>query len=256
MNRFEHQSIVVTGAAQGIGAAITRLLLQEGADVFALDNNAQALAALADEQRSPRLHPKVVDITRPHEVEVAIAAIDNQYPLTGLVNNAGVLVAKSIATTSAEEWQTTFEVNVHGTFFVSRAVASRMAERGQGAIVTVASNAGSTPRINMGAYCSSKAAAAMLTRCIGLEFAAQGIRCNVVSPGSTRTSMLATIAGEGPQTEQRIIAGDPGQYRLGIPLQKIAEPQDIAAVVAFLLSGDANHITLQNLVVDGGATFE
>ncbi len=256
MNRFEHQSIVVTGAAQGIGAAITRLLLQQGADVFALDSNAQALAALADEQSSPRLHPKVVDITRPHEVEQAIAAIDNQYPLTGLVNNAGVLVPKSIATTSAEEWQTTFAVNVHGTFFVSQAVATRMAERGRGAIVTVASNAGSTPRINMGAYCSSKAAAAMLTRCIGLEFAARGIRCNVVSPGSTRTPMLANLAGEGPKTDQRIIAGDPGQYRLGIPLQKIAEPQDIAAVVAFLLSSDANHITLQNLVVDGGATFE
>ncbi|QXH80035.1 2,3-dihydro-2,3-dihydroxybenzoate dehydrogenase [Pseudomonas salmasensis] len=256
MSRFQHQSIVVTGAAQGIGAAITRLLLQEGAEVFALDNNAQALAVLADEQRSLKLHPKVVDITRAHEVESAIAAIDNHYPLDGLVNNAGVLIPKSIATTSAEEWQKTFEVNVHGTFFISQAVATRMAARGQGAIVTVASNAGSTPRVNMGAYCASKAAAAMLTRCIGLEFAAQGIRCNVVSPGSTRTPMLANLAGEGTQTEQRIIAGDPAQYRLGIPLQKIAEPQDIAAVVAFLLSRDANHITLQNLIVDGGATFE
>lgn len=256
MNRFENQAIVVTGAAQGIGEAITRLLLAEGAWVYALDCNAQALTILADEQRSPRLSATVVDITRPDDVEAAIASIDAEHPLDGLVNNAGVLIPKDIASTTTADWLKTFEVNVHGTFFVSRAVAVRMAERGRGAIVTIASNAGSTPRVNMGAYCSSKAAAAMLTRCMGLEFASRGLRCNVVSPGSTRTPMLASLTGEGPETDQRLIEGDPRLYRLGIPLQKLAEPGDIAAAVAFLLSRDAHHITLQNLVVDGGATFE
>jgi 2,3-dihydro-2,3-dihydroxybenzoate dehydrogenase len=123
--------------------------------------------------------------------------------------------------------------------------------RGAGAIITVSSNAGGVPRTNMAAYAASKAAATMFTRCLGLELARSGIRCNVVSPGSTGTAMQQVL-GAAPEA---VIAGDPGSYRVGIPLGRIADPADIADAVVFLASDQARHITMQDLYVDGGATL-
>jgi 2,3-dihydro-2,3-dihydroxybenzoate dehydrogenase len=123
-----------------------------------------------------------------------------------------------------------------------------------GAIVTVASNAATTPRARMSAYAASKAASTMFTKCLGLEVAKHGIRCNVVAPGSTDTPMLHSMWGDeaGPQAT---IGGDPDTYRLGIPLRKLARPADIAEATVFLLSDQAAHITLHSLTVDGGASL-
>lgn len=255
MKRFDDKIVVVTGAAQGIGAAVCQVLLDEGAQVYALDANEQVLGAMLDAAQSTRLEAIVLDITDPIQVDSVIERIAAQGRIDGLVNAAGVLYPGMLEETVVSDWKRTFDVNVHGTFHVSRAVATFMREQASGSIVTVASNAASTPRVNMGAYCASKAAAAMLTRCLGLELACHGIRCNVVSPGSTRTPMLRDLAGEGAATEQRLVAGDAAAFRLGIPLGKIAAAQDIASVIAFLLSSQAGHVTLQDLVVDGGATF-
>ncbi|WP_211243498.1 SDR family NAD(P)-dependent oxidoreductase [Chitiniphilus eburneus] len=255
--RFSNRAVLVTGAAQGIGAAIARQLLAEGAVVHAVDRNGTALAQWLETQ-SPapgRLFGHVLDIGQPAAVRDTVATIDAAGPLYGLVNCAGVLSPASLLDTAAEDWLHTFEVNVHGTFHVSQAVARWMVGRGEGAIVTVASNAGLTPRVDMGAYCASKAAAAMFTRCLGLELGRHGIRCNVVSPGSTRTPMLQSLLDDNADATRWLIDGDPARYRTGIPLRKVAEPTDIARGVAFLLSPDAGHITLQNLVIDGGATF-
>lgn len=146
-----------------------------------------------------------------------------------------------------------FAVNAGGVWSTARAVAPGMRRRRRGAIVTVSSNAGTTPRIGLAPYCASKAAATMLTLSVGLELAPHGIRCNVVSPGSTDTPMLhALLGGASPE---RSIHGDASAFRLGIPLGRIAEPQDVADVVLFLLSDRARHVTLQNIRVDGGATF-
>lgn len=254
--RFQGRNVLVTGAAQGIGAAITAQLLKEGAFVVALDRNADQLAQLAATLApwAARLCVRTLDICDGAQVARSVAAIEEERPLHGLVNCAGVLRPRSVADTTLEDWMDTFAVNTHGTFFVTQAVAMRMAARGEGAVVTVASNAGSTPRVGMAAYCASKAAAAMLTRCIGLELGAQGVRCNVVSPGSTQTPMLRTLVGDRPGIDREIIAGNPSLYRTGIPLGRLAVPDDIARGVLFLLSGDARHITMQDLVMDGGAT--
>lgn len=106
----------------------------------------------------------------------------------------------------------------------------------------------------MAAYAASKAAAAMFTKCLGLELARSGVRCNVVAPGSTDTPMQRAL-WNGPDAEQRVIDGDPSTYRTGIPLGRIADPADIAETVAFLASDRARHITMQELYVDGGATL-
>ncbi|WP_459207465.1 2,3-dihydro-2,3-dihydroxybenzoate dehydrogenase [Pseudomonas sp. MLB6B] len=255
MKRFIGKTIAVTGAARGIGAAVAERLLAEGATVIALDQDGAGLEAIAQVLGSQAFKPCVVDITEQQQVASLIDRMDRQYPLDGLVNAAGILDAAPFAQLSAQAWRRLFEVNVHGTFHVCQAVARCMLLRGRGAIVNVASNAATTPRVNLSGYCASKAAVAMLTRCIGLELGAQGVRCNVVSPGSTRTAMLHQLSGDDDGLEQRVVRGDLALHRIGIPLGKIAEPQDIAAGIVFLLSDDANHITLQNLVMDGGATF-
>ncbi|QAU23011.1 2,3-dihydro-2,3-dihydroxybenzoate dehydrogenase [Dyella sp. M7H15-1] len=256
-SRFSSKTIVVTGAAQGIGAAVVRMLVAEGAFVHALDVNQEPLQQLcaAMNEHTECCEAIPIDISRREAVETAVAQIERRRPIDGLVNGAGVLIPAPFEAITPEAWSGMFDVNVHGTFFMSHSVARRMIERRKGAIVTIASNAATTPRMNLAAYCASKAAAAMLTKCMGLELGRHGIRCNVVSPGSTNTAMLTAMAGEGAERDRMLIDGDQHAYRLGIPLRKIAEPEDIARAVIFLLSDEANHITLHDLVVDGGATL-
>jgi 2,3-dihydro-2,3-dihydroxybenzoate dehydrogenase len=129
-----------------------------------------------------------------------------------------------------------------------------MVARRSGSIVTVASNAARVPRAGMAAYCASKAAAAMFTRCLGLEVASAGVRCNVVSPGSTDTTMLRGMWTDetGPE---RTLHGDPAAFRVGIPLGRIGAPDDVAEAVLYLLSDSARQITMQELCVDGGAVL-
>ena len=121
-------------------------------------------------------------------------------------------------------------------------------------LVTVASNAARVPRAEFGAYGASKASAARVTSSFGLQLAAHGIRVNSVCPGTTRTPMV-TDAWEGEDRSALPVAGNPRTFRLGIPLGRIADPADIAAVNAFLISEAARHITMQEIVADGGATL-
>jgi 2,3-dihydro-2,3-dihydroxybenzoate dehydrogenase len=145
------------------------------------------------------------------------------------------------------------DVNVLGVLHALQGFAEQLVDN-RGAVVTVASNAAGTPRMSLGAYGATKAAATMLTHSFALENAASGVRGNVVQPGSTRTPMLESL-WSSPADEQATLRGDLAAHRLGIPLGRIAEPTDIAATVAFLISDDARHITLQELYVDGGATL-
>ncbi|MDQ0774364.1 2,3-dihydro-2,3-dihydroxybenzoate dehydrogenase [Streptomyces aurantiacus] len=175
-------------------------------------------------------------------------------PLDHLVNTAGVLRLGEARRLSADDWDATFAVNATGVFAMSQAVVNRMVPRRRGTVVTVASNAAGTARRHMAAYAASKAAATMFTKCLGLEVAEYGIRCNLVAPGSTDTPMLTSMWHDesGPRGT---LDGKPEEYRVGIPLRKLARPDDIADAVVFLLSDRAAHITLHSLTVDGGATL-
>ncbi|AUH64624.1 SDR family oxidoreductase [Paracoccus zhejiangensis] len=250
---FEDRAAFVTGAAGGIGVALVRLLRASGAKVFATDR-ADALAV----QSLPTdcgimWHP--LDVRDGAAVDAALAAAVRVFgPVTHGVHAAGVLSTQPLLASTDEDWQRVIDINAGGTFRVTRALGRHMAAEGKGAIVVIGSNAGGVPRQNMGSYAASKAAAAMLVRCLGLELAPLGVRCNIVAPGSTLTPMQTGMWADD-QGAARVIAGDLASFKTGIPLGKIATPEDIAQAALFLLSDQAGHVTMADLYVDGGATL-
>ncbi|MET9293275.1 2,3-dihydro-2,3-dihydroxybenzoate dehydrogenase [Streptomyces sp. NPDC003077] len=248
---------LVTGGAGGIGAAVVRKLAAQGMTVAATDTDAEALTPLIKEVRENggTAHAYTVDVSDSAAVNATVDQVERATgPIEHLVNVAGVLRTGSALTLSDEDWAATFAVNTDGVFHVSRAVGRRMAGRRRGAIVTVTSNAASVPRTQMAAYGASKAAATMFTKTLGLELAQYGVRCNIVAPGSTNTRMLRSMWADahGPRAT---LDGSLSSYRVGIPLRRLAQPEDVAEAVAFLLSGAAAHITMHDLYVDGGAAL-
>ncbi|MFF3488563.1 2,3-dihydro-2,3-dihydroxybenzoate dehydrogenase [Streptomyces sp. NPDC002701] len=249
---------LVTGAGRGIGAAVVTALVEQGARVVATDRTAEGVEALAGEYGDGRVTARTLDVTDADAVEALVDETEHALgPLDTAVNVAGVLRASAVVDLTGEDWAATFAVNSTGVFHVSRAAARRMTGRGHGSIVTVASNAAGVPRAGLAAYAASKAAAVMFTKCLGLEVAGRGVRCNTVSPGSTLTDMQRALwtAGEEDASARRVIDGDLASYRTGIPLGRIADPADIADAVVFLASDRARHITMHDLYVDGGATL-
>ncbi|WP_066928512.1 2,3-dihydro-2,3-dihydroxybenzoate dehydrogenase [Streptomyces sp. NBRC 110611] len=267
---------LVTGAGRGIGEAVVAALVERGARVLATDLDPGGIDALAakygdsgetgtkgraeQEKYGDQVTVRSLDVTDAAAVEALIAeAEDTLGPLDIAVNVAGILRCSDVVDLTDEDWAAVFAVNTTGVFHVSRSAARRMADRGRGSIVTVASNAAGIPRAGMSAYAASKAAAVMFTKCLGLEVGSRGVRCNTVCPGSTRTEMQRAMwAAAGLPDEEgarRVIEGDPATHRTGIPLGRIADPADVADAVAFLVSDRARHITLHDLYVDGGATL-
>ncbi|MEN7537837.1 2,3-dihydro-2,3-dihydroxybenzoate dehydrogenase [Aurantiacibacter flavus] len=234
--------VLVTGAAGGIGLAVTQALREEGAQVLATDHFAgDGITAL--------------DVTDSSAVDAYVEQVERDWgPIYGAINVAGVLATGFAHETSDAEWDRVFAVNTKGVFHVCRAVARPMRERRGGCIVTVGSNAAGVPRHSMAAYCASKAATHMFIRCLGLELGAFGIRCNTVAPGSTMTAMQTGMWAD-ENGAASVIAGQPEMFKAGIPLGKIAQPQEVAQAVLFLLSDRASHITMADLYVDGGATL-
>lgn len=243
---FSGKRVLVTGAAQGIGLRIAERFVAAGADVIGLDVKIPASSGFRFE---------TLDVSDPDAVSRVCQQLQQENDrLDVLVNAAGVLRTGNFETLSDEDWRLSMDVNAAGPFYMMRAWSAVFRRQRSGAIVNVASNAANLPRWGMMAYGASKAALLSLSHTVALELAPFGVRCNVVSPGSTDTPMLAGMLGD-PAGQQRLIEGLPEQFKLGIPLRKIATPDDIADAVLFLASAQAGHITMQQLVVDGGATL-
>ncbi|MCX7889642.1 MAG: SDR family oxidoreductase [Rhodobacteraceae bacterium] len=251
------QTAIVTGATQGIGKGIATALLAEGCRVIALGRSEAKLASLSSEAAgaADRLVTVAMDIADTAGFTAALGGwIEAFGGIDHLVNAAGVLEPGRLLDTPSDSLRRVVETNFLATLELTLPVARHMADRRKGSIVTIGSNSGTTPRVGLGAYPASKAAVIHAMKCLGLELAEAGVRCNIVSPGSTDTEMQrATQAATSGL--QGILKGDPATWRLGIPLGRMASVEDVAAMVLFLLSDRARHITMENIVIDGGATL-
>ncbi|EPM2312679.1 2,3-dihydro-2,3-dihydroxybenzoate dehydrogenase EntA [Escherichia albertii] len=244
---FSGKNVWVTGAGKGIGYVTALAFVEAGAKVTGFDQ------AFAQEQYP--FATEVMDVADAAQVaQVCQRLLAETERLDVLVNAAGILRMGATDQLSKEDWQQTFAVNVGGAFNLFQQTMNQFRRQRGGAIVTVASDAAHTPRIGMSAYGASKAALKSLALSVGLELAGSGVRCNVVSPGSTDTDMQRMLWVSDDAEEQRI-RGFGEQFKLGIPLGKIARPQEIANTILFLASDLASHITLQDIVVDGGSTL-
>lgn len=250
---------LVTGAAGGIGAAVVRRMAAEGYAVAAIDCRESPSRHLVTEleREGHRAVHHGVDVSDGDAVERVVSQVERRLGgVTAVANVAGLLRHGVTSEFPTEQWHELFAANALGVFNVCRAVSSRMVARGHGSIVTVGSDAASVPRVAMAAYAASKAAATQFTLCFGLEMAPHGIRCNVVSPGSTDTPMRRQLwsadTSEGAPAPNGSNLTD---FRVGVPLGRVADPEDVADAVAFLLSSRARHITLHDLRVDGGASL-
>lgn len=250
-------SAIVTGAGQGIGKSIALALLREGCRVIAVGRSADKLANLAEEAQAnaANLVCEALDICDTALFEDRLADWIGEWGAIGhLVNAAGVLEPGKLLNASPSSIRDVMNINLVATLEVSLAVARHMARARSGSIVTIGSNSGTTARVGLGAYPASKAGIIHAMKCLGLELAAYGVRCNIVSPGSTNTEMQSRFQST-EASRKAVLEGDLTTYRLGIPLNRMAEPDDVCDLVLFLLSDRARHITMENIVLDGGATL-
>lgn len=234
---IEGQTAVVTGAAGGIGKGVAAALAEAGASVWILDRNQAACDAAAAEIGGRGLAFDAAD-----RATIAAAA-ERIGPTDILVNNAGVLRGGPLAETSPEDWDLVLRVNLTGYLACAQAFGAGMRARGRGALVHVASIAASEPQAFSGAYSSSKAAVAMLSRQLAFEWGPAGVRSNSVSPGMIRTPLSESFYQVPGILEAREAV---------VPARRVGAPADIANVAAFLASPRAAYVTGQDIVVDGG----
>lgn len=231
--------VIVTGAASGIGAAVARLLQTQGSQVVVFDLAAEPPG------ESDFAGWMSVDISDEQTVEAAVGQVERGMgPVRGLVNAAGVLgKMHAPARLRMSDWDREIAIDLRGTYLTCRAVGSRMAERGGGAIVNIASIAGMTSGPLHG-YGPAKAAVISLTTTLAGEWGPRGVRVNAVSPGFTRTQAL----------EKGFEAGVLDTESMSRPsaLRRLVESDEIASAVAFLLGRQASGITGINLPVDAG----
>jgi 2-keto-3-deoxy-L-fuconate dehydrogenase len=238
---FTGRRAIVTGAGSGIGLEITRSLLARGADVIAVDLRT---TDVPDEALSID-----VDISDEGRVIEGLRSIADRGPVDTLFNNAGIGSTKSVIDCDPDEWDRVFDVNVRGTFLMCKHLLPSMLERGYGVIVNTASAAGLIGLPDRAAYCASKGAVIALTKQIAVQWAAHGIRCNSVCPGTVDSPWVGRLLDE---------ADDPAARRTQLmgrqPMGRLGTPAEIASAALYLASDAAAFITGTDLVIDGGIT--
>lgn len=253
MRGIKDKVAVVTGGAGGIGAAICQRFGEEGAIVAVYDINQAAAEAVAAAIRDAggRARAFTVDITSAESVNAAVAATEQELgPIDVLVNNAGWDKVGNFLNTDQHLWDKIVAINLYGALFMHHAVASKMAARGRGRIVNIASDAGRVGSSGEAVYAFCKGGLLAFSKTLARELARKQITVNVVCPGPTDTPLLGDICGDGEKGEKLREA-----FTRAIPLGRLGQPGDLPGIVAFLSSDDAAFITGQVISCSGGLTM-
>lgn len=252
------KTALITGAGSGIGRATALRLARDGCRIGAMDINADSLPSLEQEleQSNSTFFTMCGDISRASDIKEFVSAASESFGrIDFLFNNAGVEFISALEDTTEEQWQHVHDVNMKGTFLMSREVMAHMRAIGGGVIVNNASDAGLRGIKLNAAYSTSKAGVVHLTRSIALDYGKYNIRCNCICPGCIKTPLCERFNAEvgarkgisGEQALQDFVHAN-------IPMQRVGLAEEVASVVAFLFSEDARYISGAVIPVDGGLT--
>ena len=247
--RMAGKNAIVTGAASGIGRATARRLADEGANLFCVDRDRSGLEAVATGLDSPHAS-LVADLREASTCRAVVEAASEHWGrrIDILVNTAAILIRQPILEHTRQAWDLTLDINLKAPFRLARDVVASMIEQGiRGAIVNVSSIEAVLPLPGHAAYTVSKGAVTMLTRSAAFETAPYGIRVNAVAPGVTATGMNADLREKDPEKWREMLSDT--------PMGRHAQPEEIAAVIAFLASDDASYVTGAIVTADGGWTL-
>lgn len=248
MQRFENKIVVVTGGCRGIGKAIAERFAYEDAFVYALDYRIPSgdEVFIEDSTIANKIIPMQADVTSFESVQKVVDEIlAKSTRIDILVNNAGITRDNLLMRMSEEEWDAVIDTNLKGAFICTKIISRAMMSQRYGRIINIGSVVGTMGNAGQANYSASKAGMIGFTKSVARELASRNILVNLVAPGYVRTPMTDKLT-----EEQR------NAFLVNIPLKRVAEPQDIAAAVAFLASDDASYITGQVLHVNGGMLMD
>lgn len=238
--------ILITGGAKGMGEAHARLFAERGATVLITDMDRRGETVAQDiVAAGGKAHFRTLDVTDEEQWKACVAwAMADHGRIDGLVNNAGILIRKTITDIDMADWNALFDINVKGTFLGCKHVLPAM--KSGGSIVNVSSISGHVANMEgMSAYCATKGAIRLLTKGVAVDYAKFGIRVNSVHPGTISTPMTAEY--EADPSKHEMLVGVTVMGRIG-------QPHEVSEAVAFLLSDGASYMTGSEMTVDGGFT--
>lgn len=252
--RLKGKVALVTGGGTGIGAAIARRFIAEGAKVCVTGRRQEMLDEMARSLPAGMVATQAGDVTKYRDVERMVeTALAFGGRLNVLVNNAGIDPGGTVTDVDPELWRQVLEINLTGPFLVMKASIPHMIKGGGGSIINVSSLGGLRCLPGMPAYCSSKAGLIMLTQQAALDYGPFKVRCNAVCPGATRTNMIEEALSPLAETLHTDVDGVLARISSNVPLRRVAAPEEVSALCTYLASDESSFMTGSVLLIDGGA---